>query len=57
LQQALLRTERVEPCLGRINIGFDLAHLRCSINQLLVEFAAILTERLDFSAQLGLGLR
>ena len=53
-QSGFLRVERVEPPAGRLDVGLDLAHARRGIDQLLVERAAILADRLDLAPELGL---
>jgi len=54
LQGVFLLIKRIEPALARIDIGLDVAHVRCGIDQLRIEIAAILAEHLNFAAQLGL---
>src|SRR5262249_45371339 len=53
-QQSFLLVERIEPGLRRNDPGLDIAHAGCGLDQLGIELAAILTERLDFAAQFGL---
>ena len=50
----LLLVERFEPPFGRVDACLHIAHARGGIDQLLVERAAIVAERLDLAPELGL---
>ncbi|HEY7972553.1 MAG TPA: hypothetical protein VID96_06475 [Xanthobacteraceae bacterium] len=53
-QRGLLRVERFEPPACRVDARLHIAHARGAIDQLLVERAAILADRLDLAPKLGL---
>ena len=50
----LARIERAQPPFGVADAGFDAAHLRGDIDQLLVELAAVLADRGDIGLELRL---
>ena len=47
--------ERPQPRLGVVDLGLDAAHLGGDVDQLLIEFAAILPDRRDVGLELLLG--
>ena len=49
--------ERAQPRLGIADPGLDAAHLGCDVDQLLIELAAVLTDRGDLGLQFGLRFR
>ena len=49
--------ERLQPCFGVADPGLDAADLGCDVDQLLIELAAVLTNRGDIGLQLRLGFR
>ena len=57
LKKALLLVERLETSFGRLDACFDAAHARGGIDELLVERAPIVAERLDLAFELGLVFR
>ena len=52
----LAAVERPQPRFGVADSGFDAAHLGCDIDQLLIELAAVLSDRGDIGLQLLLQL-
>ena len=52
-----LLVERLEPRPRRLDVGLDVAHARRGIDQLLVERAPIVADRLDLAPELGLAFR
>ena len=53
----LARIERAQPRFGVADLGLDAAHLGGDVDQLLIELAAILTDRRDIGLELLLGFR
>ena len=51
----LARIERPQPRLGIADLGLDAAHLGGDVDQLLIELAAVLSDRRDVGLQLFLG--
>ena len=49
--------ERAQPCFGVTDPGLDAADLGCDVDQLLIELAAVLTDRRDIGFQFRLGFR
>jgi len=49
--------ERAQPCFGVADPGLDAADLGCDVDQLLIELAAVLTNRRDLGLQLRLRFR
>ena len=55
LQAALIFVERGEPRLRRFDLGLDAARARCSVDQVLVELAAVGADLLDLALECGFG--
>ena len=52
-----LLVERPQPRAGSVDIGFDVADFGGRIDELLIEFTAILAQRIDLGFELGLVFR
>ena len=54
IELRLTSLERLEPCLRRIDAGFDIADVSGTVDELLIKRRAIGADRIDFALELYL---